>query len=154
MHYVNLQKKDIALSKRRILIMEVGVKKVGTTEKPYNDLRIVWKTGEFESLKAFLPGFKDYEDLEKLGPEDATNLLKLLALREMGESAYTMLKPEETFSFKGKSILNGDEEDGPDEEDIFLSVFGGTSSREKCLIAWHLLNAISKGLSTKKVSTF
>ncbi len=108
-------------------------------------LKIGWETGEFESFTEDIR--RNYENLGKLKPEHAIIVLRLYALHEMNDTVYRELRPDMTPRFPGSSILSR-EFDKPahvmDEEEIFLTIFGGTNSQEQGLIMWQLANAISQ----------
>jgi hypothetical protein len=108
-------------------------------------LRIRWNDGELEDLTADIR--KNYENLENLKPENAIKILRLRALDQMGDSVYRMLGSRVKCHLPGTSILSQDD-DIPDnimsETELHLAIFGGTQPRDRGLILWQLLNAISK----------
>lgn len=108
-------------------------------------LQISWDDGELEDLVADVR--KNYENLENLKPENAIKLLRLRALDQMGDSVYRMLGSRIKCHFPGSSILSQDD-DIPDnimsETELHLAIFGGTQPRDRGLILWQLLNAMSK----------
>lgn len=108
-------------------------------------LQISWSDGELEDLTEDIR--KNYENLENLKPENAIRILRLRALDQMGDSVYRMLGSRVKCHFPGSSILS-QEYDKPDnimnEAELHHAIFGGTQSRDRGLILWQLLNAISK----------
>lgn len=90
----------------------------------YKINRIIWEEGEFESLREDV--MVDVNDVTRLKPENALNLLKL-AVANMMQKRST----DEDIVFREEEKL------------LYTSVFGGTFLNERGQILWNLLDIIS-----------